>query len=97
MIYLREGCSVTLTPRITKRSGGATLKFGLTPLFFHNGTESSGNMLRMNFPHRKNKRREEANARNEAYSKLTTEQKIQRLPKDGARNQRIRYNVQETA
>ncbi len=32
----------------------------------------------------------EAKVRNEAYSKLTTAEKIARLPKDGAKRQRAR-------
>lgn len=52
-------------------------------------------MKPMNFPKRKNQRREEAKKRNSAWQKLTPEQKIasldQRLGKDvGAKKQRLK-------
>jgi hypothetical protein len=40
-------------------------------------------MHRKNFPHRKEIKRNEAKARQEAYSKLTTQQKLDRLTAAG--------------
>jgi hypothetical protein len=60
------------------------------------GTDLRGNTLGhlMNGRNRKDERRKEAFAREEAWGKLPTAEKLKRLPHDGANRQRARYTEQ---
>ena len=50
-------------------------------------------MLRKNFPHRKQQRKLDAIERNKKYSLLTIEEKISKLPIDGASKQRKKFGL----
>jgi hypothetical protein len=50
---------------------------------------------RKNFPERKAQRREQAIVRNELYQSLTVEQKLAKLPPDGALRQHIKLGAYE--